>query len=155
MSHKVFYLTEHGIQELKDEQAALIASRGEVSERIATARSFGDLSENAEYSSARDLQNRNESRIAEIEDILVNAKVIESAADNKVSLGEIVILEREGQSETTEYRLVSEIEADPENDKISDKSPLGRELLHKQIGDEVVVKTPKGETKYKIVGIEE
>ncbi len=155
MKHKVFNLTAHGIEELRDERDELIATRGEVSERIAVARGFGDLSENAEYSSARDLQSRNESRIKEIEEILANAQVIENARDNKVSLGEVVALEREDSAKTVEYRIVSAIEADPEENKISDKSPLGRALLHKQIGEEVVVKAPRGEIKYKIVGIQE
>lgn len=153
MSKEVFQLTESGKAALEKERAELIDTRGEVSERIAEARSFGDLSENSEYSAARDLQARSEERIKEITHILSNAKIIAADKTGRISLGELVELETDGK--LIEYRVVGGIEADPLNGKISGESTLGAALIDKKMGDEVTIETPKGQKTYKITKISE
>ena len=150
---KHFKLTQSGINELKEELAALIANRPLVADRIKTAREFGDLSENAEYSSARQDQDRAETRIAEIENILLNAAVIKQGkGDSKVQLGSNVSLKSEN-GKTKEFQVVGTVEADPLNGKISDESPIGKALLGKKEGEDVEIKTPADTTSYKIVAI--
>ena len=138
---KTISLTKEGKQELEDELAELIAGRPAIIEKIATARAFGDLSENEEYSSARAEQKQAENRISEIEEILKNAKIIRSAAHNSVALGATVTLELGG--EKREYAIVSPVEADPLNNKVSDQSPIGKALLGKKPGDEFTLPNGK------------
>jgi len=149
---KQFYLTQEGIDELKAELGGLTAQRGPIAERIKTAREFGDLSENAEYSSARQEQERVEGRIAEIENILQNVEVIKKPkGDSKVQLGSKVTL-KDGDTKT--FQVVGTVEADPLNGKISDESPIGKALLGKKVGDEVEIKTAAdSHHSYKIVEI--
>lgn len=150
---KQFHLTKEGIEELKKELAALIAERGPIAERIKTAREFGDLSENAEYSSARQEQEQTEARIAEIEHILLNVEVIKKPrGDSKVQLGSNVKLKGEG-GKTKEFQVVGTVEADPLNGKISDESPIGKALIGKKEGEAVEIKTPVETATYKIVDI--
>lgn len=148
---KQFYLTQEGIDELKAELGGLVSQRGPIAERIKTAREFGDLSENAEYSSARQEQERVEGRISEIENILLNVEVIKKPkGDSKVQLGSKVTL-KNGNTKT--FQVVGTVEADPLNGKISDESPIGRALLGQKVGDEVEIKTPVEATRYKIIEI--
>lgn len=149
---KQFYLTHEGVDELKTELKELTAQRGPIAERIKTAREFGDLSENAEYSSARQEQERVEGRIAEIEGILLNVELIKKpSAGSKVQLGSFVKLQSGGKAK--EFQVVGTVEADPLHGKISDESPIGRALLGKTEGEEVEIKTPAETSKYKIVDI--
>lgn len=149
---KQFYLTREGVDELQVELEGLVAQRGPIAERIKTAREFGDLSENAEYSSARQEQERVEGRIGEIENILQNVEIIKKPrGDSKVQLGSLVKLKSDGKSK--EFRVVGTVEADPLNGKISDESPIGKALLGKQVGEKVEIKTPADTTIYKIVDI--
>lgn len=151
--NKQFHLTKHGVDELKAELEELLAQRGEIAERIKTAREFGDLGENMEYTAARQDQERNESRITEIEHILQNAKVITSPkTDSKVVLGSKVKLKSE-DGKTKEFQVVGTVEADPLNGKISDESPIGKALLGKKEGEEVEIKTPAETAAYKIIDI--
>ena len=152
---KQFHLTKQGVDELKAELEELTGLRAEIADRIKTAREFGDLSENMEYSAARQDQERNENRISEIEAILANAVVITAPKnDNKVVLGSKVKLEsKTGKSKTKEFQIVGTVEADPLNGKISDESPIGQALLGKKVGDEVEIKTPAETTTYKVVDI--
>lgn len=150
---KQFRLTKEGVTELQSELEELIAQRGPIAERIKSAREFGDLTENAEYSSARQEQEKVESRIAEIEHILLNVDVISKPkSDNKVQLGSRVKLKNNGT--TKEFQLVGTVEADPLSGKISDESPIGRELLGKKEGDEVELKNSTEPVLYKIVDID-
>lgn len=126
-------LTKEGKQELEEELKTLKARRPEIAEKIATARAFGDLSENEEYSSARSEQKTVENRILEIEDILKNAKVIRSTAHSKVALGATVKVKMNGKEKT--YSIVGPVEADPGNGKISDASPIGKALLGLKVGE--------------------
>jgi transcription elongation factor GreA len=149
---KQFYLTKEGVDELKAELLELVAQRGPIAERIKTAREFGDLSENAEYSSARQEQERTESRIAEIENILQNVEIIKKPKDgNKVRLGSKVVLKNNGK--TKEFQVVGTVEADPLNGKISDESPIGQALMGKKEGEEVEIKTPAENSTFKITAI--
>lgn len=150
--NKQFYLTREGVDELKSELESLTAMRGTIAERIKTAREFGDLSENAEYTSARQEQERVEGRIAEIEHILQNVEVITKPhGGSKVRLGSTVKLKADGK--TKEFQVVGTVEADPLNGKISDESPIGQALMGKKEGEEVEIKTPVETSIYRIVAI--
>ncbi|MCA9332510.1 transcription elongation factor GreA [Candidatus Saccharibacteria bacterium] len=150
--NKQFHLTKEGIKELEDELHDLVGQRPEIAERIKTAREFGDLSENAEYSSARQEQERVESRIAEIEHILQNGEVIKKSggANAVVQLGSTVKLKN---GTTKEFQVVGTVEADPLHGKISDESPIGQALMGKKVGDAVEIVTPAETAAYKIVNI--
>lgn len=153
MMKKQFHLTKEGIAELEAELKQLVAERGPIAERIKTAREFGDLSENAEYTAARQEQEKTESRIAEIENILQNVKVItKPRSEGKVQLGSTVSLKSEN-GKTKNFQVVGTVEADPLNGKISDESPIGQALLGKKVGEEVEIKTPAETTAYKVVTI--
>ena len=135
MIKKSISLTAEGKKELEKELDELIKGRPAIAERIATARAFGDLSENEEYSSARNEQKIAEGRILEIQDILKNAKIIKGGKKNAVALGATVVLDMGGREVT--YSLVGATEANPLEGKISDASPIGKAVLGHKIGDEV------------------
>ena len=149
--NKNYKITKIGKQELEQELATLKASRGEIAEEIATARAFGDLSENSEYNAARDRQNITETRIADIEDILKNAEIISDGPKSRIAPGCEVTLD-DGKSRQT-YFIVGPVEADPLERKISDESPLGKALIGKKPGDQAEIETPKGKTIYSIVSV--
>ena len=150
---KQYLLTQEGINELEKEFADLVAERGPIAERIKTAREFGDLSENAEYSSARQEQERTETRISEIENILQNVEVIKKPkGDSKVQIGSSVKMKSEKGS-VKAFQVVGTVEADPMNGKISDESPIGMALLVKKVGELVEIVTPAETTHYKITDI--
>jgi transcription elongation factor GreA len=150
--NKQFYLTQEGVTELEAELKELTAQRGPIAERIKSAREFGDLAENAEYTSARQEQERVESRIAEIENILQNVEIIKKPkASSEVQLGSTVKLHNDGRAK--EFQVVGTVEADPLNGKISDESPIGKLLLGKKVGDSIEIKTPAETTSYKITNI--
>lgn len=135
MNKKEVHLTAEGKKDLEKELADLIAKRPEIAEKIATARAFGDLSENEEYSSARAEQKMTENRILEIQDILKNAKVIKAGKRTTVSLGTNVKLDLGGRK--MEYTVVGATEADPTKGKISNESPIGKVIMGKKEGETV------------------
>ena len=139
---KAITLTRDGKAELEKELEALKAGRAEITEKIATARAFGDLSENEDYTAARAEQKLAESRILEIEDILKNAKILKSTQHETVSMGCTVVVEVAGKQST--YSIVGPVEADPLNGKISDASPVGRALMGRKAGEEYTL--PNGKT---------
>jgi transcription elongation factor GreA len=150
---KQFHLTQEGVDELRAEMEALIAERAPIAERIKTAREFGDLSENAEYSSARQEQERCESRISEIDHILKNLTIITSPKKtDAVQLGSTVELKSE-DGKTKKFTVVGTVEADPLNGKISDESPIGMALMGKKISQDVEIKTPAETITYKVIAI--
>ncbi len=150
---KQFHLTQQGVDELKAELAELIGLRSDIANRIKVAREFGDLSENMEYSAARQDQERNEARIAEIEYILASAKIITAPkTDGKVVLGSTVKLKSD-TGKTKEFQVVGTVEADPLNGRISDESPIGVALMGKKTGDKIEIKLPAETISYAIVGI--
>lgn len=150
---KLFHLTQSGIDELKTEREKLLKKRIVTADAIKTARELGDLSENAEYQSARQEQERTDGRIDEIEHILANVEVIKTVTGGKqVQLGSTVTLKHKGGKELL-LQVVGTIEADPLAKKISDESPIGKALLGKKVGDEVEIKTPAETTTYTITAI--
>lgn len=148
---KLYQITPAGKAELEKELESLKGRRSEVADKIAEARDFGDLSENAEYEVAREEQGLVETRIAEIEEILQNAEIIKSSNKSHVSLGSVVEL-KTGKKQVV-YTIVGPVEADPLEGKVSDKSPIGIALFGKKIGDEVVITTPRGSVAYEIANI--
>ena len=133
MIKKNISLTAEGKKELEKELDELIKGRPAIAEKIATARAFGDLSENEEYSSARNEQKMAESRILEIQDILKNAKVIRGGKRDKAVLGATVTLDMGGRK--MEYTLVGPTEANPLEGKISNESPIGKAVFGRKAGD--------------------
>ncbi|MBQ3445356.1 transcription elongation factor GreA [Candidatus Saccharibacteria bacterium] len=126
-------LTAEGKKELENELAELIANRSVIAEKIATAREFGDLSENEEYSSARNEQKLAESRIMEIQEILKNAKLIRGGKKDSVVLGATVALDMGGKK--VEYTIVGPTEANPLEGKISNESPIGKAIMGLKNGE--------------------
>lgn len=135
MAKKEIHITADGKKELEKELEELITKRPEIAEKIATARAFGDLSENEEYSSARSEQKMTENRILEIQDILKNAKVIRSGKKSSVSLGAVVKLDLDGRK--LEYTVVGATEANPSAGKISNESPIGKVIMGHKVGDKL------------------
>lgn len=131
---KTVNLTAEGKAELEKELEDLIAQRPVIAERLATARAFGDLSENQEYSDARSEQKTVENRIAEIEDTLKNATIIKTRKSDKVNIGSTVNITMSGKKFA--YTIVGPVEANPLEGKISHESPIGKELLGRKIGEE-------------------
>lgn len=153
---KPVILTYEGLKKLEEELEYLkTVRRAEVAEKIKQARAFGDLSENSEYDEAKNEQAFVEGRIATIEAMLKNAKVIddEDIKLDQVNIGCTVKVYDESFNEETEYTIVGSAEADPMNNKISDESPIGKALIGKKAGDVVSVEVPAGIIKLKILEI--
>jgi transcription elongation factor GreA len=148
MMKKAYQITPEGKQELEQELAQLKGRRGSIADKIAEARDYGDLSENAEYDAAREEQGIVETRITEIEDILLNAELIIGGKKDAVGLGSVVTL-KTGSKEVT-YTVVGPVEANPLEGKISNESPIGEALMGKKVNDHVTINTPKGELDYTI-----
>lgn len=148
---KLYQITAEGKKELEAELASLKAGRGEIAKKIAEARDFGDLSENAEYDAAREEQGLLESRIAEIEDILLNADLMQAGSKSKVSLGSKVTLQN--GDKTVTYTVVGPVEADPLAGRVSNESPIGESIFGKKVDDIATISTPKGDVSYTIVSI--
>lgn len=144
---KTYHLTSDGKVELEAELKELIAKRSEIAEKIANARDYGDLSENAEYDAAREEQGILESRITEVEEILQNADIIKPTKSGTVHVGSTVVLKN---GSLVKYQVVGPVEADPLEGKISNESPIGAALMGKKAGEKVTITTPKGETTYEI-----
>ena len=142
--------TKDGLEKMKNElQELKDVKRKEVSERLRSAAAQGDLSENFEYSSARDEQEMVERRIGELEILVKEAVVVsETPSGDSVQVGSRVEVDIEG--EATEYIIAGAQEADPMQGKISVESPIGRALLGKKLGDRVEVETPAGKMQYTI-----
>lgn len=153
---KQVVLTYEGVRKLEDELDYLkTVKRKEVTQKIKTALSFGDLSENSEYDEAKNDQAFVEGRIANLENMLKSAKVIdeEDITTDTVSIGATVKVRDLEFDDETDYVIVGSAEADPGNNKISNESPIGRALLGKKVDDTVEVNIPDGIIKYKILSI--
>lgn len=150
---KLYQITEDGKKELEMELEELKSQRTEVAEKIANARDYGDLSENAEYDAAREEQAQLESRVADIEDILQNATIIQpKTGGGTIQVGCTVVLKNDSNKEVT-YQIVGPVEANPLEGKISNESPIGKALIGKKEGEKVEIDTPKGAVHYTIVDI--
>src|SRR5215210_2545338 len=148
-------LTPEGLDKLKDEIEHLsTVKRREVAERIKEAREFGDISENSEYDDAKNEQAMLESRIAQLEERLREAKVIDAAdlPSDVVALGSTVTI-KEGSGEQDSYQIVGSAEADPDENRLSNESPVGRAIMGRRKGDTVEVTTPGGSRKITVVAI--
>lgn len=156
MVDKETLVTEAGLQKLRDEIDYLVTEkRKEVVERIKVARGFGDLSENSEYDAAKDEQAFVEARIQQLEKMIRNAKIIDvsEATGDTVSIGKTVVLKELPDGEEEEYMIVGSAESDPVSGRISNDSPMGQGLMGKNVGDKVVIQTPGGEMKIKILDV--
>ncbi|KWZ83994.1 transcription elongation factor GreA [Heyndrickxia coagulans] len=148
-------MTQDGKEKLEQELEYLkTVKRKEVVERIKIARSFGDLSENSEYDSAKEEQAFVEGRITTIENMIRNAKIIEDDGTDTVSLGKSVTFVELPDGEEETYTIVGSAEADPFEGKISNDSPIAKSLLGKSVGEEVTVQTPGGDMRVKIISIQ-
>lgn len=147
-------ITQTGFEELQQELLELkTVKMPKVIDRISNAREQGDLSENADYHSARDERDILQARINEIEEILLKSKVTAVKANGAVSLGSVVILEVVGKDKKITYQMSGEYESNPAEGKVSIESPVGKALLKKSKGDKVEVTTPAGKITYKILEI--
>ena len=147
------YFSKEGLEKLKDElKHRLEVQRPEIAVRIKEAKELGDLSENAEYDAAKDVQASNEGRIEEIKSILENAVIIESAdGSGIVRVGSSVKVDSKNGAQT--LVIVGAVESDPAAGFISNESPLGAAFLGHKKGDKIEVKTPKGIMEYKMLEV--
>jgi len=154
-NEKKFPMTEAGKKKLEEELEFLkTVKRKEVVERIKIARSFGDLSENSEYDSAKEDQAFVEGRISTLESMIRNAVIIEGELDNDVvQIGKTVTFVEIPDGDEETYTIVGSAEADPFEGLISNDSPIAKSLLGKSVGEQVKVLTPGGEMDVKIVSI--
>lgn len=147
-------ITKEGYEKLKKEVEYLTAvKRMEIADRIQRAKDMGDLSENAEYSEAKDEQAYNEGRIAELNTTLKNVRIVDDViSSDQVGMGSVLTV-KAGDAEKT-FTIVSFNEVDPLTGKISNESPTGKAFIGKRKGDTAKVETPKGTIEYKIINIE-
>ena len=148
-------ISQDGYNKLEKELEHLTkVKRREIADRIEKAKELGDLSENAEYHEAKDSQAFNEGRVNEIENTLKNVTIVAgNTTKGEVSMGSEIIVINSQTKQEREFKIVSFNEADPLAGMISNESPLGAAFLERKKGEEVMVKTPKGEIKYKILKI--
>lgn len=147
-------ITQDGYNKLKEEHDFLsMVKRKEIAERIERAKELGDLSENAEYSEAKDAQALNEGRIIELSAILKNVTIVDKVSGGEhIVMGSTVTVKVDSKEKV--YTIVSFNEADPLNGLISNESPLGVAFIGKRKGENVEVETPRGVMHYKIVKVE-
>ena len=149
-------LTKEGLEKIKEEYDRHVSvTRAEVAERIKEARSFGDLSENAEYDAAKQEQAELEDRINKLESMMRNAKIIDedSSVEGIVNIGNTVIVKEKGSKEKVKFQIVGATEADPFEGKISNESAVGKALIGNKKGDTVEVEVIDGKITYKIMEI--
>lgn len=153
---KQILLTDEGLRDLESELEMLkTVKRKDIAEKIKVALSFGDLSENSEYEEAKNEQGKLESRIAEIEEILQNVKVLDEddISTEMVHVGSKVLLKDLEYDETIIYHIVGFTQADPDAGRISDESPVGKALIGSRVGDVVVVDVPVGNLSFEVMEI--
>jgi len=152
---KEYRLTQEGLDMLQAELDDLIKNkRKEVAERLKESKEFGgDLTENPEYEHAKNDQAFIEGRIEQINEIMQNYTLVENGDKGTIDLGSTVILKDLDEKKERKFKIVSSVESDPEKNKISDESPVGRALINKKIGEIINVKTPVTTKTYKIIDI--
>lgn len=149
------YLTQEKFEELTKELEHLKTNkRKEIAESLEYARSLGDLSENAEYQEAREMQASTEERITQLEHILKNSQIVSHKKGDTISLGSKVLIQKEGEKDTHEYILVGSEEANIQERKISYVSPLGNAMMSKKKGESFTFETPNGKQNYTIKSVE-
>lgn len=153
---KISYYTKEGLDKLRSELSELkTKGRADIARQIADARDKGDLSENAEYDAAKDAQGLLEAKIAQLEDLVANARLLDenNIDTSKVSILSKVTIKNKRNGSAVTYTLVSEEEADLKVGKISTLSPIGKGLLGKKKGETARIKTPAGEMEFEILDI--
>lgn len=156
MSTKKNTVSKAGYAKLEADLDYLITvRRSEVAEKLKEARSFGDLSENAEYDEAKNEQGILEARIAELENIIANAVVVDDddISVTEIGVGSIIKIKDLELDEVEELQIVGSTESDPDNNKISDESPIGKAALKKKVGDIFEVEAPIGTIKFEVLEI--
>ncbi|MFM7485685.1 MAG: transcription elongation factor GreA [Cytophagales bacterium] len=157
MAKQVSYYTKEGLEKLTRELSELkTKGRADIAKQIAEARDKGDLSENAEYDAAKDAQGHLEAKIAKLEEIVGNARLIDETKidTSTVSILSKVTIKNKKNGTSVTYTLVAEEEADLKAGKISTQSPIGKGLLGKKKGDSAKIKTPAGEMEFEVLTIE-
>jgi len=154
--HQPIYLTAEGVENLRQELDYLVnVKRLALTERLRKAIQQGDLSENADYITAKEEQGFLEGRIQQIETMLRQTVIIqENGPKDEVALGGLVTVAEAGADGAETFRIVGPAEADPADGKVSDESPLGQALLGRRVGDTVTVEAPGGEIVFQIVAIQ-
>lgn len=148
------YLTKEKYKALEKELHELSTTkREEIAEQLHYAKSLGDLSENAEYSDAREKQAKLEDRIRELENVLKNAEIVKKHHTDAVEVGSSVTVQKKGSTDKIEYEIVGTEEADMSKNKLSYKSPLGEAMLGHKKGESFKFTTPKGNVEYKVISI--
>ncbi|MCQ2137178.1 MAG: transcription elongation factor GreA [Bacteroidales bacterium] len=152
---EIIYVTQEGLDNLRDELSKLIARRPIISAAIAEARDKGDLSENAEYDAAREEQGLLELKISKLQEKLINAKVIDESklGTDKIQMLNKVKLKNLNNKSVVEYTLVGESEANFKEGKLAASTPIGKALMGRSKGDIVEVKVPAGLLKFEILDI--
>ena len=148
------YITKEKRKALEEELADLRGpKRKEILDALQYAKSLGDLSENAEYHQTREDQGKLEARIAKVEQILQSSQTVAHGGGDKVEVGSSVVVQKDGSRDNISYIIVGSEEADMALGKISNHSPIGMALYGKKKGDDIVLKTPKGQVNYKIISV--
>ncbi len=147
-------MSREGFEKLQAEYTRLVTvRRAEVAQKLKEARSFGDLSENAEYDEAKNEQAMVEAQIAQMEQTIANAEIIEDVSVDEVGIGSIIKIKRDGSDEVETVQIVGTTEADFEQGKISDESPIGKAAMKKKVGDFFIVEAPAGELRFEVIEI--
>jgi len=149
-----YLLTKEGAEKMRTELADMkTRQRDDISKRLRIAIQQGDLSENADYHKAKEDQAFLEGKIKEYEEVLAGAKIIQESNSGAIDVGSWVTIQEQNQPEER-YQVVGATEANPRHGRISNESPIGSALLGHRVGDLVVVKTPRGEMKFKVLKVE-
>ena len=149
------YISAEGLKKIKEElEERRTTKRQEIAQRLEEAKTLGDLSENTEYSAAKESQAFNEGRILELEEIIKKATLIKPGkkSQKEVQIGSMIEVKLIGGKRQS-FTIVGSQEAEPDQGKISNESPLGQAFLERQVGDIIEIETPKRKVKYKIVAI--
>lgn len=155
LKNEKHYLTKEKFKEFRDELDFLKTTRRkEVAENLEYAKALGDLSENAEYQEARELQANVEDRINHLEMILKNASIIDERRSDTVDIGSTIVVQKNGDKESIKYKIVGSEEADMSKGLLSNLSPFGNAVIGKKKGDEFSFTSPKGVMKYKLIEIQ-
>lgn len=156
MAIKATTMSRDGFNKLQEELEYLVTiRRKEVADKLKEARSYGDLSENAEYDEAKNEQGMLEAQIADLEMVIANAIIVDddSLSLDEVGVGSVIKLKDFDLDEIMEIQIVGSTESDPDNNKISDESPIGKACLKKKVGDIFEVEVPMGTLKFEILDI--
>ncbi|MCM1228296.1 MAG: transcription elongation factor GreA [Clostridium sp.] len=149
-------ISREGFEKLQEEYTRLVTvRRAEVAQKLKEARSFGDLSENAEYDEAKNEQALLEAQIKQLEETISNAEVVEgdSISVDEIGIGSIIKLKKLGGNDIETLQIVSTTETDADNGKISDDSPIGKAAMKKKVGDVIIVEAPVGELRFEVIDI--